>query len=83
MKRKWILILLVALLVGGFVPFSVPRLRSVAYIEPALLAAGEAQRSVVVSAVSSAVAARAVERAGGQVTSELWLIDAVAAAIHG
>ncbi|MFL7794014.1 MAG: S8 family serine peptidase, partial [Anaerolineae bacterium] len=37
--------------------------------------------SVIVTAGGSAAATRAVEHVGGRVTSDLWLIDAVAAAI--
>jgi subtilisin family serine protease len=53
-----------------------------AYIEPGLLSMqGEGQVSIILTAGSSQAAARAVRRVGGQVTSELWLIDAVAAII--
>ncbi len=53
----------------------------VAYIEPGLTAMPDATLSVIVSALDMANAARAVRQAGGQVTSQLWLIDAVAARI--
>jgi serine protease AprX len=52
-----------------------------AYIEPGLLAAGPGPRSVIVSAADAGAAARAVERHGGQVSSSLPLIDAVAALV--
>ncbi len=49
-----------------------------AYLDPSL-AGQTARQSVIVTASSAAAAAVAVQRAGGLVTSELWLIDAVAA----
>lgn len=52
-----------------------------AYVEPALLSQAGGALSVIVTASDSQAAARAVERFGGQVTSDLWLIDAVAAMI--
>lgn len=51
-----------------------------AYLDPAL-AGSSAAASVIVSAPDTAAAARAVRSAGGVVTSELWLIDAVAATV--
>ena len=52
-----------------------------AYVEPALSSTNTDKLSVIVTAGDSDVAAKAVERMGGQVTSNLWLIDAVAATI--
>jgi len=52
-----------------------------AYIEPALLATTQAEVSAIVTATSAEGAAQAVKRLGGTVTSELWLINAVAATI--
>ncbi len=62
------------------------------YVEPALLtqvnSVAQLQShqltaprsfSVIVTATDAAIAARAVEQIGGQVTSQLWLIDAVGA----
>ncbi|MGD2156754.1 MAG: PQQ-binding-like beta-propeller repeat protein, partial [Anaerolineales bacterium] len=49
------------------------------YIEPGLTAGGSAITSVIVTGSSSNYASRAVEQHGGQITSDLWLIDAVAA----
>ena len=50
-----------------------------AYLEPALQSAKTERLSVIVTAEKTRVAAQAVEQLGGQVSSELWLIDAVAA----
>ena len=50
-----------------------------AYVESSLLSAEEKTLSVIVTAKDSQTAARAVERAGGSVTSDLWLINAVSA----
>ena len=53
-----------------------------AYVKPGLISErNREQASVIVTAGDATAAARAVERAGGQVTSDLWLIDAVAAPI--
>jgi subtilisin family serine protease len=55
-----------------------------AYLEPGLLLAGpetEGVPVIITARDTSSAAARAVERLGGQVTSDLWLIDAVAATI--
>ncbi|MCX6044579.1 MAG: S8 family serine peptidase, partial [Chloroflexi bacterium] len=64
------------------------------YVEPALLTAANSAAplqshtfaapenfSVIVTAADAATAARAVEQVGGQVTSQLWLIDAVGARV--
>ncbi|HSB65809.1 MAG TPA: PQQ-binding-like beta-propeller repeat protein, partial [Anaerolineales bacterium] len=52
-----------------------------AYVEPGLAAHTGSTISVIISADSSDTAARAVASIGGEVTSDLWLIDAVAAII--
>jgi serine protease AprX len=52
-----------------------------AYIDPSLLSAAGRAVSVIVTATDSTAAAHAVTRAGGQVTSDLWLIDGVAAQV--
>ena len=52
-----------------------------AYLEPGLAAQPGELVSVIVTA-QSAERATAVRRLGGQVTSELWLIDAVAARLQ-
>ena len=51
------------------------------YVEPQLQSAQADALAVIVTGDSSQTAARAVERLGGQVTSDLWLIDAVAATL--
>ena len=50
-----------------------------AYVEPGLLNGAGDTLSLIVTASDSATAARAVERLGGQISSTLWVIDAVAA----
>ena len=73
----------VLLLVSLLLPLTgaPPPIPHTAYIEPALLLQDAEALSVIVTADDSEAAARAVERVGGQVTSDLWLIDAVAAKI--
>jgi hypothetical protein len=51
------------------------------YIEPNLLSVETETVSVIVTAGDSLAAAEAVERVGGQVISDLWLIEAVEANI--
>ncbi|HMQ56788.1 MAG TPA: S8 family serine peptidase, partial [Anaerolineae bacterium] len=51
------------------------------YIEPGLWSSEAETLSVIVTATDSQAAASAVERLGGQVSSDLWLIDAVAASL--
>ncbi|MDH3675652.1 MAG: S8 family serine peptidase, partial [Anaerolineae bacterium] len=49
------------------------------YIEPGLVSNPAERLSVIVTAGDSQAAAEAVERVGGQVVSDLWLIEAVSA----
>ena len=51
------------------------------YIEPDLLAAQTETVPIIVTAADSRLASAAVERAGGQVNSDLWLIDAVSTSL--
>ncbi len=51
------------------------------FVDPALLSARGENLPVLVTADRIDTARRAVEQVGGQVTSELWLIDAVGASI--
>jgi subtilisin family serine protease len=51
------------------------------YVEPGLLASTAKTLSVIVAANSSGAAAQRVADVGGQVTSDLWLIDSVAAVV--
>jgi hypothetical protein len=82
MQKKLSLLLTITLLVGAQI--GSPRLMAphsegaMAYVEPGLLASDDDTLSVIVTASDSKAAARAVEDVGGQVRSELWLIDAMA-----
>ena len=73
-------LLLVLLLLGGCLPPATPA-RPSTYTDPSLLAATQESLSVIVSAHSAEAASEAVKRSGGVVTSDLWLIDAVAATV--
>ena len=75
-----ILLTIITLLSGAGAPLA-QAAPVTTYVEPALLTAPAGQVSVIVAARDSRSAAGAVERVGGQVTSDLWLIDAVAATI--
>ena len=83
MKRITYFIVLIAIitLVGGSAsPVTSGARGQGAYVEPALLSeAGKV--SVIVTAGDSQAASRAVQQVGGQVTSDLWLINAVGASI--
>jgi hypothetical protein len=52
-----------------------------AYVEPGLWSSQSETLSVIVTAQDSQAAADIVERAGGQVNSDLWLIGSVAALV--
>jgi serine protease AprX len=78
-KRQLIITITILCLVSGVASPQAPRVA--AYVEPGLLLPGGEALSVIVTAADSTTAARAVARAGGQVTSDLWLIDAVAATV--
>ena len=72
-------ILLITLLIcSTFLPSSALTAEA-AYVDPALIAVQAEDVSVIVTGTSSAQAAAAVKQLGGQVTSDLWLIDAVGA----
>ena len=82
LKHKLLTILVLAALIVGIASACTPVSDSGGtYIEPALLSHDTAEISVLVTSSNSESARQAVERAGGKVTSELWLIDAVAATI--
>jgi len=53
-----------------------------AYVDPALYVDNKDKLLVIITAKDSDTARRAVETVGGQVTSDLWLINAVAATIN-
>jgi serine protease AprX len=72
-------VMLVTLLSGTAAPV-VPAVNT-AYVEPGLRTVGPASVSIIVAADSSRTAAQAVAQLGGQVTSDLWLIDSVAATL--
>ncbi|MGD1994766.1 MAG: S8 family peptidase, partial [Anaerolineae bacterium] len=76
-----LVLITIAAIVGGLVPNAAVPGRQGAYVEPGLLSVGPEARSVIVTAGDSAAAARAVARIGGEVTSDLWLVDAVAATV--
>jgi hypothetical protein len=52
-----------------------------AYVEPGLRSTGSETLSLIVTAADSQAAADIIERVGGQVSSDLWLIDSVAAVL--
>jgi outer membrane protein assembly factor BamB len=52
------------------------------YIEPALVQSEQSELAVIVTADSSDTAKTAVQAIGGQITSDLWLINAVGAVIN-
>jgi len=82
MKKASVLFITLTILISiviGVVPQSAALER--AYVEPSLLTLRDENISVIVTAADSTVAARAVDGAGGRVTSELWLVDAVAAVV--
>ncbi len=74
-------VVLIGSLVGVVAPKAPPPRIMSAFIESGLLAAESGTPSVIVTSSDSAAAARAVERVGGQVTGDLWLVDAVAATV--
>ena len=58
-----------------------PTEAALAYVEPGLYTAETETLSLIVTGQDPTAAARAVERVGGHISSELWLIDAVAATV--
>jgi outer membrane protein assembly factor BamB len=81
-----VLVLILTALLGGaalLLPAAAPAQQSRAYIEPGLRLVEAETVSVIVTAADSQLAAEAVEGQGGQVSTELWLIDAVAARLPG
>jgi len=76
-----ILFTLVTQVAGGTpLPLTVPT-KQVAYVEPALFSVETGTLPVIVTADTAQAATHAVEKIGGQVTSDLWLINAAAARI--
>ena len=75
-------LLTIILLISGAAPPQAPApMVEAAYVESGLYSLEAETLSVIVTADDSQAAARAVERVGGQLTSDLWLIDAVAATL--
>ncbi len=64
---------------GMFSPQGIFASVSKAYLEPGLLAQKAGEVSVIVTAKDAGYAAQTVERFGGKVSANLWLINAVAA----
>ncbi|NJN93268.1 MAG: S8 family peptidase [Anaerolineales bacterium] len=82
-KPKLLQLFLGLILSSGFATFLVSSVPAtpLAYVEPGLRTRQSETLSVIVTAADSQLAAQTVERLGGQVNSDLWLIDAVAATI--
>ncbi|NTU62993.1 MAG: S8 family serine peptidase, partial [Chloroflexi bacterium] len=78
-KFKRLSLLVVMALLLSTLPVSSAPVPAVAYVEPGLLLHQTEQVAVIVTASDSQSAARAVEQFDGQVTADLWLINAVAA----
>ena len=77
-----LLILLITLAMRGSSDvYSAAKLEVQPYIEPALLSAETDTLEIIVTAGDSQQAAENVEAAGGQVSGDLWLVDAVAATL--
>ena len=80
--QKWLSVLGCLLMLTLPLPFTpTAAAASVAYIEPSLLAPATETVSVIVTAQTAGVAALAVASIGGQVTHNLWLINAVATSL--
>ena len=79
MNLGMVLITVFSLIPGAAAPTA--PIREAAYVEPDLVSREGEALSVIVTAEDSQAAARAVEQVGGLVTSDLWLIDAIAAII--
>jgi hypothetical protein len=74
--------LILSVLLGGaaVLPASTPP-QQATYVQPNLRSSQAETLSLIVTASDSRTAADLVEQLGGQVSSELWLIDAVAATL--
>ena len=83
LRNRIIVFLLVTL--GGYLAFFTPSSTlstQTAYVDEALLGSANEKVSVIVTAVSTDTAVAAIQSVGGQVTSDLWLIDAAGAVIE-
>ncbi|MDZ4717359.1 MAG: S8 family peptidase [Roseiflexaceae bacterium] len=72
------IIIAITLLTSGSVAHATT-VGPVAYVESAIAQSQDAKQSVIVTATSPERATQAVQQVGGVITSDLWLIDAVAA----
>jgi hypothetical protein len=77
--RIFVACLSLLVLVGGVVLSQPATAAEAVYIESGLVSNPAESLSVIVTAADSQAAAEAVERVGGQVVSDLWLIEAVSA----
>jgi hypothetical protein len=80
-SKQFFTLLMLTLLLGGAAMLPALAPPETTYVEPALLTTETAILSVIVTAADSETAAQAVERLGGHVSSNLWLIDAVGATL--
>ena len=80
LAKLFVIVVVICSLVAGGVPSGAAGRRA-AYVEPGLLASQATTLDVIVTGAQAGAAAQAVARAGGRVTGDLWLIDAVAAEI--
>ena len=79
--RSYLLIFLLVTLSAGVSGTSPISPIDQSYVEPSLWTAESETLAVIVTAGDSRQAAQIVERTGGQVTSDLWLIEAVSATV--
>src|SRR5689334_4044743 len=79
-SRQWLRVFSCLLLLSWALPFT-PATAAGGYLEPRLLTPATATVSVIVTAATAEAAALTVASIGGQVTHNLWLINAVAATI--
>jgi hypothetical protein len=77
--RKIIVILSLFIASVQLAGAAIQPVENLAYVEPQLNTAAGDSLSLIVTASESQQAARAVRALGGQVVSDLWLIDAVSA----
>ena len=81
-KSLTLLVLIFILISSGVLaPLGRYQATQSAYVEPGLDSQAGGSLPVIISAHDSSTAARAVASIGGEVTSDLWLINAVAAVI--
>lgn len=81
MKTFRLTFLLVLALAWTFVPAQPASTMNAAFVDASLFASTQESLAVIVTGESSLQAAAVVENLGGQITSDLWLIDAVGAVL--